>query len=216
MKHETKISLSVFAVVLATVFAVPVDVGVDPADATFTFAAAADTGSTETGGKSKVLLQALRGDLASLSFFVAVGVLSYSTAAGTEGAWCGYVKSYVGPSFPFELLGADHEDNDPVRIANFTACLPDKLSSTGQYGKEFYFDVPAGAPLARFIQISPDMTFLPDVKWKYAINDSHYQWAMKAIDGGRAAGTRWGIGSAHRPPTGLRGPSCPIGQGTLY
>jgi len=212
MKHETTISLSVFAVVLATVFAVPVDVGVDPAEATFTFAAAGDIGWNETGAKSKVLLQALRGDLANLSFFLAVGDLSYSTTAGTEGAWCGYVKSYVGSSFPFELLGADHEDNDPVRIANFTACLPDKLSSTGQFGKEFYFDVPAGAPLARFIQISPDMTFLPDVKWKYAINDSHYQWAVKAIDGARAAGIRWVIVSVHRPCIGLVGTSCPIGQ----
>ena len=212
MKHETTISLSVFAMVLATVFAVPVDVGVDTADATFTFAAAGDIGWNETGAKSKVLLQALRSDMANLSFFLAVGDLSYSTTAGTEGAWCGYVKSYVGSSFPFELLGADHEDNDPVRIANFTACLPDKLSSTGQYGKEFYFDVPAGAPLARFIQISPDMTFLPDVKWKYAINDTHYQWAVKAIDGARAAGIRWVIVSIHRPCIGLVGTSCPIGQ----
>src|SRR2546427_10226741 len=199
MKHETTISLSVFAVVLATVFAVPVDVGVDPAEATFTFAAAGDIGWNETGAKSKVLLQALRGDLATLSFFLGVGDLSYSTTAGTEGAWCGYVKSYVGPSFPFELLGADHEDNDPVRIANFTACLPDKLSSTGQYGKEFYFDVPAGAPLARLIQVSPDMPFLPHAKRKNAIGDSHYQWAAKAVERGRAAGDRWVVVCVPRP-----------------
>src|SRR2546422_7643170 len=159
MKHETKISLSVFAVVLATVFAVPVDVGVDPAEATFTFAAAGDIGWNETGAKSKVLLQALRGDLANLSFFLAVGDLSYSTTAGTEGAWCGYVKSYVGSSFPFELLGADHEDNDPVRIANFTACLPDKLSSTGQYGKEFYFDVTARPAPSPNFHTSPELDY---------------------------------------------------------
>src|SRR2546427_3507679 len=188
MKHETTISLSVFAVVLATVFAVPVDVGVDPAEATFTFAAAGDIGWNETGAKSKVLLQALRGDLANLSFFLAVGDLSYSTTAGTEGAWCGYVKSYVGSSFPFELLGADHEDNDPVRIANFTACLPDKLSSTGQFGKEFYFDVPAGAPPARLIQNFPDLTLLPHAEWKDAIDDSHYPWGVKGVDRARAAG----------------------------
>src|SRR3989454_9967111 len=210
MKHETTISLSVFAVVLATVFAVPVDVGVDPAEATFTFAAAGDIGWNETGAKSKVLLQALRGDLANLSFFLAVGDLSYSTTAGTEGAWCGYVKSFVGSSFPFELLGADHEDNDPVRIANFTACLPDKLSSTGQYGKEFYFDVPAGAPPARFIQISPHMTFLPDVEGEYAVNTTHYQGGMKGLERGRGAGLRWGLVSGHLPCICPVGPPCPL------
>src|SRR2546426_11941801 len=111
MKHETTISLSVFAVVLATVFAVPVDVGVDPADATFTFAAAGDIGWNETGAKSRGVLQALRGDLANLSFFLAVGELSYSTTPGTEGAWFGYVKCYVGPSFPSQLLRAAPRSN---------------------------------------------------------------------------------------------------------
>src|SRR3989475_11648789 len=144
MRHETTISLSVFAVVLATVFAVPVDVGVDPADATFTFAAAGDIGWNETGAKSRVLLQALRGDLANLSFFLAVGDLSYSTTAGTEGAWCGYVKSYVGPPFPSELWGADHGAKDPVRIANFTPCLPAKLGTPAQYGKESESEGPRG------------------------------------------------------------------------
>jgi hypothetical protein len=212
MKKVTAIALSVFGLVFATSLAVPAYLQVTAADPTFTFAAAGDIGWNETGTMSKVLLQALRKDKANLSFFLAVGDLSYSTVAGTESAWCGYVKSYVGSSFPFELLGADHEDNDPVRIGNFTACLPDRMGSTGQYGKEFYFDVPAGAPLARFIQISPDMMYLPEARWRYAINDTHYQWTVKAIDSARAAGIRWVIVSAHRPCIGLVGTTCPLTQ----
>jgi len=153
----------------------------------------------------------LQKDKANLSFFLAVGDLSYSTIAGTEGAWCSYVKSYVGSQFPFELLAADHEDNDPVRIDNFTACLPDKLSSAGLYGKEYYFDFPAGMPLARFIQIAPDMTFPPAAKWTYKANDTHFQWVVRAIDNARAAGIPWVIVSVHRPCIGLIGTSCPMG-----
>src|SRR5206468_2048173 len=62
----------------------------------------------------------------------------------------------------------------------------------GAYGKEYYFDVPASAPLARFIQISPDLIFPPEAKWTYVANNTHFQWVLAAIDSARAAGIRWG------------------------
>jgi len=161
MRHASAIALTVFGLVFATVFAVPVDLDVSPADETFTFAVAGDIGWNETGAKSQVMLRALQRDKANLSFFLADGDLSYNTTAGTEGAWCNFVKSYVGSQLPFELLAGDQEDNDAVRIGNFAACLPDKLGGKDAYGKEYYFDVPASAPLARFIQISPDLIFPP-------------------------------------------------------
>lgn len=208
-------ALTILGLLLVTAFAMPVGPQANAAETTFTFAAAGDIGWNEGGSNSKVMLQALQRDRGNLSFFIANGDLSYSTIAGTEGAWCDYVKSYVGSQFPFQLVAGDHEDNDPVRIANFTACLPDKMSSTGQYGKEYYFDVPSGAPLARFIQISPDLIFPPAAKWTYTVNNTHFQWVIGAIDGARAAGIRWVIVSLHKPCIGLVGTACPMGQDLL-
>lgn len=192
-----------------------VEVGDNAVDTSFTFAAAGDLGWNASTSRAKITLGALQKDLANLSFFIALGDLSYSLTSGTEGAWCDYVKSYVGSSFPFELISGNHEDNDPVRIGNFTACLPDRMGSVGVYGKEFYFDVPSGAPLARIIHISPDLTFPPDVKWKYAIGDVHYRWLIKAIDGARAAGIRWVIVAMHEPCIDLTGSGCSITQDLL-
>src|SRR5207247_1920972 len=135
MRYASTMALTVFGLVFATVFAVPVSVDVSPADETFTFAVAGDIGWNETGAKSQVMLRALQRDKANLSFFLADGDLSYNTTAGTEGAWCDFVKSYVGSQLPFELLAGDQEDNDAVRIGNFAACLPDQLSGKGAYGQ---------------------------------------------------------------------------------
>src|SRR5207249_3064906 len=93
VRYASTIALTVFGLVFATVFAVPVSVDVSPADETFTFAVAGDIGWNETGAKSQVMLRALQRDKANLSFFLADGDLSYNTTAGTEGAWCDFVKS---------------------------------------------------------------------------------------------------------------------------
>src|SRR5436309_595609 len=52
MRYASTIALTVFGLVFATVFAVPVSVDVSPADETFTFAVAGDIGWNETGAKS--------------------------------------------------------------------------------------------------------------------------------------------------------------------
>src|SRR5437667_6364022 len=150
MRYASTIALTVFGLAFATVFAVPVSVDVSPADETFTFAVAGDIGWNETGAKAQVMLRALQRDKANLSFFLADGDLSYNTTAGTEGAWCDFVKSYVGSQLPFGLLAGDHEDDDALGIGHFAACVPDKLGARGAYEREYDFDVPASAPLARF------------------------------------------------------------------
>ena len=75
------------------------------------------------------------------SFTLALGDLSY-TAVGAEGAWCDYVISLVGPTYPFELIAGNHEDDTRANgwIGNFIQCLPDRLGVTGVYGAEYYFD----------------------------------------------------------------------------
>lgn len=215
MKGTPIVAVTVLGVVIAAVIASPPTFQGNEIYNVFTFSAAGDIGWNESGSNSQLMLRALRSDKANLSFFLALGDLSYNTTAGTEGAWCNYVKSYVGSQFPFQLLAGDHEDNDPVRIENFAACLPDKLGSKGVYGKEYYFDVPAGAPLGRFIQISADLIFPPAAKWTYVANNTHFQWLLAAIDGARAAGIRWVIVSVHKPCIGLVGTACSAGQDLL-
>src|SRR5256885_6204699 len=43
------------------------------------------------------------------NFHLAIGDLSYSEIT-PESAWCSYVQSRVGSTFPFELISGNHED----------------------------------------------------------------------------------------------------------
>ncbi len=72
---------------------------------------------------------------------LALGDLSYS-GIGTESAWCDYVKSKVGPTFPFQLIAGNHEEDggEDDHSDNFAACLADRIGVTGTYDKQYYFD----------------------------------------------------------------------------
>jgi len=65
------------------------------------------------------------------------------------------------------------------------------MGSTGTYGKEYFFDHPAAAPLMRVIMISPSMTMPDGTLYDYSPGTAHWQWLVDAIDGARAAGIRW-------------------------
>ena len=51
-------------------------------------------------------------------------------------AWCDYVKSRVGATYPFELITGNHESNGlDGNIDAFAACLPNQLPGlVGTYG----------------------------------------------------------------------------------
>lgn len=85
------------------------------------------------------------------SFTLALGDFSYSQLV-PESAWCDYVKSHVGGTFPLELLSDNHEDDGPQWPHRKLCCLPDRLDNiTGEYAREYYFDYPVATPLDRFI-----------------------------------------------------------------
>src|SRR6184192_974469 len=129
-------------------------------DSTFTFAYGGDMGAN--GSHAPTALARLRADLANLSFFLALGDLSYSTQAGSEPSWCKFVNwSLKKPAqFPFELLSGNHESSGAVLIDNFVKCEPNHVPViVGGYGKEYYFDYPKSSPIARFILISPALSF---------------------------------------------------------
>ena len=159
----------------------------------FTFGAAGDFGANSN---TSAVLKAVAG--AGTDFFVALGDLSYSQVT-PESAWCDFVKSRVGTTYPFELISGNHENTgQDGAIANFAACLPDRLGGlTGTYAKEYYYDYPASAPLARMINISPNLAFPGESTYQYTVGSAHYNWLVNAIDSARSAGIPWVIVTNH-------------------
>jgi hypothetical protein len=141
------------------------------------------------------------------AFHIANGDFSYDEIT-PESAWCSYVKSKVGSTFPFELVTGNHEAGDPPggNIDNFTPCLPHRLTPlTGVYGKEYYFDYQG----ARFIQISPG--FEGPLLYDYTKGTEHYNWTKNAIDSAKTAGIKWVIVSMHENCITMGDKTCDIG-----
>jgi hypothetical protein len=131
--------------------------------------------------------------------FFPIGDLSYSELT-PESAWCDFVKSKLGTSYPAELVAGNHEDDGPDGlISNFSSCLPDRLGGVqGDYPRQYYVDYPSGSPLVRFIMISPKLTFPPSTSaWSYSAGTTRYNWTASAIDGARVAGIPWVVVGMH-------------------
>src|SRR5207249_91399 len=77
------------------------------------------------------------------------------------------------------------------------------------YGQEYSFDYPPGAPLARFIMISPG-GILPG--YAYSAGTPHYNWVAQQIDGARSAGIPWIIVGMHEFCIAMGNIPCTIGS----
>ena len=145
---------------------------------------------------------------------LALGDLSYSTAP--EDTWCDFVKARVGQTLPFELVAGNHESNgEGGNINNFSACLPNQLPGvTGTYGRQYFVDVPAEAPLVRYLMISPALTF-PDGEWQYPAGSARYNWTAAAIDGARSANIPWVVVGMHKPCISMGAYACDPGADLL-
>jgi PKD repeat protein len=130
---------------------------------------------------------------------LALGDLSYGTT-GQEQAWCDFVTTRVGAGNPFELLSGNHESNGQNgNVNDFAACLPNQLPGVvGTYGRQYFVDVPADEPVARFILISPALPF-PDSTWSYAAGSPRYNWTSQTIDAARTAQIPWVVVGMHKP-----------------
>jgi hypothetical protein len=167
----------------------------------FTFAAAGDHGANPTASASLAAL-----DASPASFYLALGDLDYDETT-SDAAWCDYVHQHLptkGPDFPFEVVTGNHEDDTMVDgfVLNHAACLQDHLGATAgpgsQYGVEYTFDYPAGAPLARFIMISPELK-VSGTTYHYVPGNPHYVWLQNTIEQARASGIPWVIVGMHYP-----------------
>ncbi|MGN6425510.1 MAG: PKD domain-containing protein [Leifsonia sp.] len=184
--------------------------GISPGAGSVHFTASGDYSTTTN---ARAVLQGIHAIAPDLH--LALGDLSYG-ATGSEQAWCDFVTQSVGAGFPFELVSGNHESNGQNgNINDFSACLPNQLpGAVGTYGREYYVDVPQGAPLVRFIMISPGLPF-PDGTWTYAAGTSHYSWTAAAIDGARAANVPWVVVGMHKPCLSLGHYACDPGADIL-
>ena len=81
-------------------------------------------------------------------------------------------------------------------LEQYTACLPDQLHSTvapgSEYGKDYYFDYPAAAPLARVFMIAAGETFTNGgAADDYSAGSPNSTWLASAIDDARAHNIPW-------------------------
>ena len=177
-----------------------------PPGAPFSFAVTGDYGQNSN---TTAVLNAM--NASGTNFTIALGDFSYIPGS-SENAWCNFVKASVGSTYPFELISGNHED--VVRdgqINNYVACLPHRLTPlTGLYGKEYYYNYPASAPLARFINISPGLTFPDDGAYTYTAGSTRYNWVANAIDSARSAGIRYVIVSMHKYCIAMVSGSCEV------
>ncbi len=189
---------------------------------TFSFGAAGDHG---IGSNSTTVLKAV--GASGTDFFLSLGDLSYQDpSVYSEAKWCQMVKDNLnlgagkpvgdpyGENYPFEIISGGHEngvDNPHGLIDTFVSpgCLPNRLpivqsphlgtnpSATGNYAKEYYFDYPASAPIARFILTDPEMTFRHGGLYSFKAGSPHYQWLSNTIDQARASDIKWVIVGSH-------------------
>ena len=138
MKPNTSLALT-WVLVALLAWAAPGALGSSAASApvrtaaadSFTFTVAGDHGGNSAATEDLEHLAA-----SGAAFHLAIGDLSYGSFPTEEG-WCDFVKGHVGPTFPFEQVSGDHEDNGPDGdIRNFVKCLPDRLGAVGDYGRQ--------------------------------------------------------------------------------
>jgi hypothetical protein len=178
--------------------------------ASFTFTTVGDYGGT--GTNFDAVLTTIKNTAPNVHF--ALGDLSYGELT-PESAWADKVKGIVGPTFPFELVTGNHDDDTPAgyNINSYITALPDRTGNVvGAYGKEYYIDYPPAAPLTRFIMVSPDMT-LDGTLYSYASGTSHYNWTVSAIDDARAKGIPWVVVGMHENCISVGTKSCSISSG---
>jgi len=181
--------------------------GPTPVPGTFSFGVTGDLGQNSN---TTAVLNAIKNSGAN--FAIALGDFSYVNG-NSETAWCNFVKGTVGSTYPFELISGNHEDAiRDGQINNYATCLPHRLTPlTGLYGKQYYFDYPSTTPLARFINISPGLTFPDDGSYTYSAGSARYNWVRDAIDGARSAGIRYVVVSMHKYCISLVSGSCEAG-----
>lgn len=129
-------------------------------------------------------------------FFLPLGDLSYA-GADSEEPWCRLVREAIDDSTPVQLVAGNHEDDTgrDGSVAEFAACLPDRMLSEGSYPAQYLFQIDRQV---RVIVISPDLD-IGGHHYFYGGGSDDELWLREAIAGARRIGTRWIIVAMHKP-----------------
>ena|SRR5690242_16868033 len=169
-------AIFILVLIIGNIFLFATGTTAHAAGGSFTFTAAGDYAQTaHTTATLKSIGQS------GASFDLALGDLNYGYPGVSASSWSNYVKSYLPSNFPFEMVAGEHDTGDLSQLAGD---LPHQLGKiSGSYGKEYYFDYPSGASLARFILVSPGV-----LAGNYKKGGADYTWVSSAIDQARSAG----------------------------
>lgn len=156
------------------------------------FTAAGDIGVGKGATRVLDVIADLKPDLN-----IALGDLSYE--AGIEEKFCDMVREKLGKEFPYQLITGNHEsDGHDGDIANFVKCLPNRLPGLqGEYGTQWYVDVPQEKPLVRFVLVSPGIDFHGGERLDYSQGSERWRWTEDAIDAAREANIPWTVVGMH-------------------
>ncbi|MBX7444889.1 metallophosphoesterase [Arthrobacter sp. MAHUQ-56] len=139
-----------------------------------------------------------------------LGDLSYGQ--GTEEEFCKMVTDKLG-DLPFQLVAGNHESNgEGGHIRNYVKCLPNKMPGLeGEYGTQWYIDIPQEKPLVRLIAVSPGIAF-DQGDLDYSEDSKRWQWTEDAIDGARTDGIPWTVVGMHTVCFSMGEYSCEAGR----
>ena len=156
------------------------------------FTAQADIG-VSTGARK--VLDTIAGLKPQLN--LALGDFSYK--AGIEQEFCDMVTGKLGTDFPYEVVAGNHEsDGSDGDIENFVKCLPNKLPGLqGDYGTQWYVDVPEKNPLVRFVMVSPGINFKDGKPLDYSKDSERWRWTADALDGAKTKDIPWTVVGMH-------------------
>lgn len=145
-------------------------------------------------------------------FNLALGDFSYEP--GIEEKFCDMVTGRLGNDFPYQLITGNHEsDGRDGDIANFAECLPNRLPGLrGEYGTQWYVDVPEADPLVRLIMVSPGIDFPNGRRLDFSARGESWNWTTGAIDGAAAAGIPWTVVGMHGLCLGVGEYECTVGE----
>jgi 3',5'-cyclic AMP phosphodiesterase CpdA len=163
----------------------------------FTFGAAGDFNFDDNFKATAAAVKAQNPD-----FLLALGDLSYDAH---ERQWCEFWKQEVKYN-PVLIIAGNHDsgENAGGNINEYVKFCPFTLASslTGDYGKQYYFDYPPTAPLARFILVVPGVrgSFLGKQFQSDYYRSGHpgYKFTADAIEDARAKGIEWIFVAMHK------------------
>jgi len=145
-------------------------------------------------------------------FNLALGDFTYEP--GIEQQFCDMVTGKLGAEFPYQLVAGNHEsDGHDGDIVNFAKCLPNRLPGLhGEYGTQWYVDVPEKNPMVRIVMVSPGIKFRDGKPLDYSKDSERWRWTADALDEAKSRKIPWTVVGMHTPCFNMGAYGCQPGE----